>query len=296
MSDSLSVVVPVFNEEGALEEFLPRLVRYCSDAGHKLIVVDDGSTDGTAVLLDKATAGGAFEVVRHKLNRGYGGAIKSGIALAQTRYVITVDGDGQHRLEDIEALYEEIVARDADMVIGNRGNLHGEGLYRKSGKWLIRAIAHLLLKFDIRDLNSGMKICDTRLAQRYLSLCPDTMAWSDTIALVFISQRRLVTEYPITVQPRRTGASTINAMTALDTVKELFNIVVLFNPMKIFFPLAVALILAGLLWGLPIVLAGRGVSVGAMLALTSGLIFFLLGLIAEQLSMMRKSSIGDDIP
>jgi hypothetical protein len=67
----------------------------------------------------------------------------------------------------------------------------------------------------------------------------------------------------------------------------------LFNPMRIFLPLSLALIGAGFLWGLPIVIAGRGVSVGAMLAIVTGVILFALGLISEQLAMIRKASVRD---
>ena len=144
------------------------------------------------------------------------------------------------------------------------------------------------MPLQIRDLNSGMKICDAALAKKYLSLCPDTMAYSDIIALVFVSQKHLVVETPIKVKPRIGGKSTITASTAIDTLKEIVNVVVLFNPMRIFFPLALLFVLAGVAWGLPIVLLGKGVSVGAMLGIVTGIIFFFLGLIAEQLSLVRK--------
>ena len=127
-----------------------------------------------------------------------------------------------------------------------------------------------------------------RSRKKYLSLCPDTMAYSDIIALVFVSQKHLVVETPIKVKPRIGGKSTITASTAIDTLKEIVNVVVLFNPMRIFFPLALLFVLAGVAWGLPIVLLGKGVSVGAMLGIVTGIIFFFLGLIAEQLSLVRK--------
>src|SRR2546425_1067053 len=110
-----------------------------------------------------------------------------------------------------------------------------------------------------------------------------------TMTLIFISEHQLVKEHPITIRKRLTGESTITAHTALETVLEIFNIITLFNPMRIFLPIALVSFLAGIVWGLPIILQGRGVSIGAMLGITTGIICFFLGLIAEQLSSIRKS-------
>ena len=133
----------------------------------------------------------------------------------------------------------------------------------------------------------------TLLAKKYIRLCPDHMAFSDIIAMVFISKRHLVLERPINIKPRTAGVSTISTLTAIETVKEILNIVILFNPMRVFFPIAFLSIVAALAWGIPIALKGRGVSIGAMLGFTTGILFFLLGLLAEQLSQIRKDSVND---
>ncbi len=73
---------------------------------------------------------------------------------------------------------------------------------------------------------------------------------------------------------------------------EIINIVTLFNPMRIFLPLSLFFILIALAWEIPILIMGRGVSVGAMLGFITGLIFFLLGLIAEQLGNIRRLKIN----
>lgn len=287
-SGSLTIVIPAYNEEVSLREFLPSVLQFCQDKGIKLIVVNDGSTDKTQAVLDGFASSATMLVIRNKKNTGYGGAIKKGIQAADTTYVLTLDADGQHYLEDAEKLFKEITAGDADMVIGNRKGNPGGSYYRGMGKLLIRGIARILMPLDIYDINSGMKIYDTTLAQKYLSLCPDSMAFSDIIALVFINQRHLVLETPIRIRERKGGKSTINTLTAFETIKQILNIVVLFNPMRIFFPIAVLCILGSIAWGLPIILAGRGVSVGAMLGIVTGIFFFFFGLVAEQLSLIRK--------
>lgn len=285
----LTLVIPAFNEEQSLKKVLPSLLTYCAEKDYSVVIVNDGSTDGTATLLNQVTDP-RLQVVHHKINRGYGGAIKSGICRAETEFCIMLDADGQHRLEDVTSLLENIRKEDSDMVVGRRTG-PGGSRYRSTGRWLIRFTAGLLMKLPIHDLNSGMKIFHTVHAKKFLSLCPDSMAFSDVIALVFIHMKLKVTESDITTLPRTTGRSTINTMTAVETLKQILNIVILFNPMRVFFPMAVLFIVTSLAWGLPIVLAGRGVSVGAMLGITTGLILFFFGLIAEQLSQIRKGRI-----
>lgn len=286
--NDLTIVIPAYNEEQALSVFLPELIDYCRKNCCKLIIVNDGSKDDTKELLNRYAEPAFFNPLHHKVNRGYGMAIKSGINATKTKYVITIDADGQHQLEDVTALYEVLKNNDADMVIGKRKK-HKESLYRKTGKMLIRFIAGLLMPIHIQDLNSGMKIYNTEMIKQYLPLCPDNMALSDIITLIFLNQRRLVLEHPITIFPRTTGKSTIGIKTAFDTVLEILHVVTMFDPMRLFLPPALFFLLFSAVWGMPILLRGEGVSVGTLFLFVTGLIFFFLGLIAEQLALIRKN-------
>lgn len=288
---SLTVLVPIYNEADALHNFLPKLVETSRVKGWYIIFVDDGSTDGSPQLLAAFEAYSFVKVIKHKVNRGYGGALKSGILSTTTMYVVTIDGDGQHNVSDIEAVLTFAIDRDADLVVGNRGRWKNARPFREFGKGLIKLFTRILMPLPIHDLNSGFKLYRTELAQKYISLCPNSMAFSDVITLTFIHQRNLVLEYPISVRERQSGKSTIGLHTAFDTVIEIINLVLLFDPLRVFLPLSIACILFGLGWGTPIVLLGHGVSVGAMLAIVTGLLLFILGLIASQLSAIRKSMI-----
>jgi hypothetical protein len=179
-------------------------------------------------------------------------------------------------------------------VIGNRGRKQKNSWYRSLGKSIIRNFTSLLMRLPIYDLNSGFKLYRTDLAKKYLRLCPDSMAFSDIITLIFINYRRLVLEQPIHINPRRVGKSTINTSTAFETIIEILNLTMLFNPLRIFLPLSVFCILVGVVWGGPFILLGRGVSVGSMLAIVVGILFFFLGLLASQLSAIRMG-LNDDI-
>ena len=288
MTDPLTLVVPAYNEARSLRDFLPNLLEYCEREGWRVIVVDDGSTDATQQLLGEYELCGRLQVLQHKLNRGYRAALKSGISHAETEFVITVDADGQHRLCDVAELLEVIQSNDADMVIGRRDEQGRGSMYRTLGRWLIRRITKILVPSTVKDINSGMKIYRTSLARGYIRLCPNSMAFSDIIALVFLSERRLVLEHPVVVEPRATGRSTINTLTAFETLLEILHIIMLFNPMRLFLPVSMLCVLGGITWALPIIWMGRGVSVGALMAILSGLGAFALGLAAEQLALLRK--------
>lgn len=226
------------------------------------------------------------KIVKHKVNRGYGGALKSGILASETEYSIFVDADGQHKMEDVLNLFGLIQEKDADMIVGSRKGQRGHW-FREIGKWIIRSVAKMLMPVPIYDINSGMKIFRTEEAKKYMHLYPNTMAFSDIFCFVFLHHRYLVLEEPITVEERKGGTSTIGVSTAVNTVHEIVNIVTLFNPMKIFFPIALVFIMLGLAWGAYIVFQGKGLSVGSSFLIISGIMLFLIGLVAEQVSQIR---------
>lgn len=289
--NTLTVVIPAYNEAAALPGTVTAVLEHCSRYGWKVIVVNDGSRDQTREVLEPFEGNASLRVLHHKVNRGYGGALKTGLMAVDTEYAVSFDADGQHRTEDIDTLFTELLQHNADMVVGSRDNtIHGNW-YRELGKSIIRGIAGMLMPMPLKDLNSGFKLYRTSLLKQYLPLCPDSMAFSDIITLIFLSERNLVIETPIHVAPRSSGASTISTYTAFETVMEILNLVMVLSPLRFFLPLSFSCLVIGLGWGIPFILMGRGVSVGAMLAIVSALILFTIGLVTEQLSHLRKDII-----
>ncbi len=286
---SLSLIIPCYNEAEVLPAVMPEIIEFCSAQGYHLILVNDGSKDETQSILESTASGHDFiTIVRHKLNRGYGGALKSGLGASQTEYSIFMDADGQHHLSDVSKLYQKILENDADMIVGSRKGQPGNK-FRSLGKAIIRFIAKLMMTVPIYDINSGMKIFRTELGQKYLHLYPDSMAFSDIICLVFLHNRHLVLEEPISIQARKGGKSTIGIQTAFKTIMEIINIVTMFNPLKLFLPVAALMFCFGLAWGARFVILGRGVSIGSSMLLIMSVVVFLLGLIAEQLAAIRRN-------
>ncbi len=292
MAYTLSVVIPIYNEEQNLPDVLPSIIEYTQQRNWQLILVNDGSKDDSGKIINRLHAlHPAIQVVHHKVNRGYGGAIKSGIRVANTDFVITIDSDGQHQMTDIDKMMSHLEETDADMIIGSRKGQKDASLYRKFGKFIIRKLAQISLSTKVHDINSGMKLYNTELAKKYMKVCPNTMAYSDIIALIFINQRHLVLEHPITILPRKAGKSTINTKTAFETVKEILNILLFFNPLRFFIPLSIFFVVLGVAWEIPIFLRGDGMSVGALFLINFGILCFILGLLAEQISTIRRNII-----
>jgi glycosyltransferase involved in cell wall biosynthesis len=116
-SGQISIVIPAYNEEGAIADVVRKLQASLPANVAEIIVVDDGSRDRTAELVAETGA----RLVRHPTNRGYGAALKTGIRAAVGEYIMTVDADGQHRIEDVQQLCQSIqIERAPDMVIGHR--------------------------------------------------------------------------------------------------------------------------------------------------------------------------------
>ncbi|HKJ37550.1 MAG TPA: glycosyltransferase family 2 protein, partial [Anaerolineales bacterium] len=169
----LTVVIPVYNEAENLLSFALAAIEFCRKRNWKIIFVNDGSHDDTKQILDELTSSSHVQVVHHKVNRGYGGALKTGIRHVITPFLVTVDGDGQHHLEDVERIFQITLEKDADMVVGKREGMNISSAYRTLGKFLIRTFTKTLMPLPITDLNSGFKLYRTELAQRYITVCPD---------------------------------------------------------------------------------------------------------------------------
>ena len=293
--NNLTVVIPAYNEAEALPATISAVLEYCKSHHWKLFVVNDGSSDNTAEILESFKDQPRLTTFTHKVNRGYGSALKTGLLAVDTDYAVTFDADGQHQLSDIDAIFNLLLEEDADLVVGNRAGSKNTHWYREMGKWIIRRVAAMMVPMPLKDLNSGFKLYRTKLVQRYIPLCPNSMAFSDVITLIFLNEKHKVLEHPISINPRRFGSSKISTKTAFETIMEIINLVMLLAPLRFFLPASLLCFIVGIGWGIPFVATGRGVSVGAMLAIVTGLIMVMLGLVSEQLSQIRKELLIKDI-
>lgn len=279
---SVTVIIPAFNEAATVGEVVKEILHGGLDFVKEVLVVDDGSTDGTASAAQTAGA----RVISHGDNRGYGTALKTGIRAAMTPFILTMDADGQHRTEDIRGLWG--LAEGCDMVVGERTALIHSPIWRMPGKWALRALAVYLTRRAIPDLNSGLRIIRRDVAMKYLHLCPTGFSFSTTMSMALLTRGYGVQYVPIDVGPRKgKSKSTVSVATGFDTLVLALRISTLFNPLHVFVPASLFCASIGIFWGIPYALAGRGVSVGSMLAIVTALFLFSFGLISDQISQLR---------
>lgn len=284
---NITVIVPCLNEIENIPKVIPEVIKFCEKMQFELIIVNDGSIDGTKELL-KNYSSESLKVIHHKLNKGYGAAIKTGINSAANEWIITIDADGQHNLEDINKLLVKAEAADADMVVGSRIKQSSTSIYRGIGKFFIWKFSKFFIHHNIRDINSGMKLYKRDLALKYIVFCPDGMSFSDIIFFMFAYNRHLVIEEDITLKKRLYGSSTISTYTALETVMEIVNIVLLFRPIRFFLPLSAFVFVTGIYWAIWTYRQSGQLATGAELLLISSLIVLLMGLITEQITRLRR--------
>jgi glycosyltransferase involved in cell wall biosynthesis len=276
---TLTVIIPALNEAASIGAVIGELGQ-CRDFISAIVVVDDGSSDNTGSVAAELGA----TVIRHPANLGYGASLKTGLRHAGTGYVATFDADGQHQPSDLRRLWE--ARNQGAMIIGARQQLIHSPLWRMPGKWLLGAIASYLVRRRIPDLNSGMRLLTLDLARRYAHLCPRGFSMSTTLTMAVLSRGWPVAFVPIEVR-KRTGKSTVTLATGFETMVLMVRIICLFNPLRLFVPASALVAVFGILWGIPYALAGRGVSVGSMLAIVTAILLFSLGLICDQVSQLR---------
>jgi glycosyltransferase involved in cell wall biosynthesis len=274
---SVSVIIPAYNEAAHVAEQIRDVERVLKTTGwaFEIIVVDDGSTDGTA---DAASATGV-RILRRRPNRGYGAALKLGIHAARYDWILITDADGTYPSEAIP----ELLAASATnaMVVGARTGTHVQmPLERRPAKWFLRRLASYLAGQPLPDINSGLRLIRKSLVLRYEHLLPAGFSFTTTITLAAACNDHAVTYVPIDYRAR-IGESKIRPRHAYDFTILILRTIVFFNPLKIFIPLGGILALMGLA-KLGYDIYRDNLSESAVLALLGALIVWSVGLLADQ--------------
>lgn len=250
MSDQqFTVILPCYNEEGAILDTISSLLDTLKDSGHyELIVVNDGSTDASLRILQEAAQKyPALRVINHTRNRGYGAALKTGIRRARADLIVITDADGTYPNERIPELLE--IAKDADMVVGARTAI-GEVNYpfiRKIPKWFMIRYASWLAGQNIPDMNSGMRVFHKNVAEKFLNILPDSFSFTTTITLAMLTNYYNVRYVPIGYSSR-IGKSKIKPIRdTLNFLQLIIRTGMYFAPLRVFSPIVVAMALAFLI-------------------------------------------------
>ena len=195
-SGKIYIVIPAFNEESIIQD----VIREIQGAGYEnIIVVDDGSGDNTQ---KKAQDVGAI-ALKHKINRGYGAAVKTGIEAAKllgADIVITIDGDGQHDPKNIENLVNPILKENFDVVLGTRlKNPKGMPFYKKLQNWIANIITWYLFGLWVSDSQSGFRAYSKNAMEKINTRYDRYEYASEVIREIYIYKLKF-TEIPIQVR------------------------------------------------------------------------------------------------
>lgn len=276
---AISVVIPAYNEAGMVGAQIESVREVMDRTGYpyELIVVDDGSQDGTGNIVRQHDA----ILISKKYNRGYGAALKTGIAAAKYDWILIIDADGTYPVESIPQLLQALP--DDDMVVAARTgkNVHIP-LIRRPMKWVLGRLANYLAGYPIPDLNSGLRVFRKSLADRFAHLLPSGFSFTSTITMSLLLNDYRVLYIPIDYH-NRVGLSKVRALHVYDFLLVILRTAIYFNPLRFFLPFGMVFFAVGIgklaydVWRWKF-------SPNGGLLIVAALIVWAVGLLSDQLS------------
>ena len=275
----VSVIIPAKNEAAIIGDVVASVRQLYPDA--EILVVNDGSEDDTAAVAEGAGA----RVVTHPVSLGNGAAIKTGARNARGEIFVMMDGDGQHKAEDIGSLLK-MLDEGYDMAIGARDSGSHAGVGRLAANGLYNVFASMISGHRILDLTSGFRAVRADLFRKFLYLLPNGFSYPTTITMAFLRSGYPVIFLPIKAE-MRTGKSHIRPIRdGLRFLAIIFKIATLYAPLKVFLPISGLFFASGLsYYAYTYVTMGRFTNM-SMLIISASVIIFLIGLISEQITAL----------
>jgi glycosyltransferase involved in cell wall biosynthesis len=217
-----SIVIPAFNESASIGHVIDGCAALRGD--YQIIVINDGSTDGTGEILDSKSG---LTVIHHQENLGYGASLMTGIREADSEIIVTIDADGQHDHNDVTRLLDEI--EDCSMVVGARTSGSYFDASRTIGRKILFWIANFWTGSKIPDINSGLRAFRKSEVLRYEALLPPGFSFTTTLTLAMIKEKYPVRFVPI-VTRKRIGRSTFRRLRhGLRVLRGVLRLMVLYH-------------------------------------------------------------------
>lgn len=282
--ENLSIIIPAFNESEGIGTVLNSLIAELP--GSEIIVVDDGSIDGTSA---EVAGFPGVTLLAHEFNRGYGAAIKSGMRAATRDFIAWFDADNEHKADLLTAMLCRLERKRLAAVLGQRDR--SSTPVRGVGKMVIWLLARLLSVKSGSDLNCGLRIFRREIIAPYISVLPNGYSASMTSTIILIENKLPFEFHPVTVNPRM-GQSKVALVDGFRTALLVFRIVTLFAPMRLFLPIGCGTIALGFAYSLWVAMReGVGFPVLGAIVMVTGLLIAMMGLIADQISQIRLMEI-----
>jgi glycosyltransferase involved in cell wall biosynthesis len=282
----ISIIIPALNERDSIQETVQRLHAVCKENGiapYEIVLVDDGSNDGTGEL---GAAAGA-RVIRHPHNVGYGRSLKDGITAASYDTIVITDADGSYPLEAIPELMK--IYRDGfDMVVGARsGAFYRESIIKSPLRWILKMIVQFTANREIPDINSGLRVFSKATVVNYFKHVSDAFSFTTSLTLAYMMNAKFVRYHQIEYH-ERVGKSKVRLFRdSIRTLQYIIEAATYYNPLKIFglfgficFFMALLAFVLGVVFQ---IVSAFVLGVGAILL---GILVFAMGLLAVLLKQI----------
>lgn len=277
---TVSVIIPVYNEGETIQDLIQKIKTLYPD--FEIIVINDGSTDKTS----EAAARAGARVLTHPYNIGNGAAIKTGIRHATGNILVFMDGDGQHKPEDIRGILSNFP--EYDMVVGQRTRSGQASTGRSFANTVYNWLASYVAKVAVKDLTSGFRAVKADIARSFIYLLPNTYSYPTTMTLGVLRAGHSVKYMPIQILKRQNGKSNIRHFSdGIRFFMIIFKICTLYSPLRMFLPVSAFFFMTGFFYYIyTFWMEHRFTNMSALLFSTS-IIIFMMGLISEQVCQMR---------
>jgi glycosyltransferase involved in cell wall biosynthesis len=208
-----AIIIPVYNEEPVIKKVILQVLAHFDH----VVCVDDGSKDASVNEIAQTKA----YLIEHPINMGQGAALQTGVEFARqlgkVKYFVTFDADGQHRIEDVEAMIKEIQTGDFDIILGSR--FLGKTIGMSKSKMIILKLAikftNLTSGLRLTDTHNGLRVFTRKVAEDLQITLPD-MAHASELLEIIAEKKYSYKEIPVTIEytdySRSKGQSIINAV------------------------------------------------------------------------------------
>ncbi len=287
----LSILIPIYNEGKSIVNTIKQIKDELKSVefNWEIICINDGSIDNSFEIINEQKE---VIAINHKINKGYGAALKTGLRIAKYDTICITDADGTYPNDRIPDLFGYYISNHLDMIIGSRnGDDVSYPFIKKIPKFFISKLANYISNSKIDDINSGLRIFNKSIAFEFFHLYPNGFSFTTTITMGMLCSDYEVEYIPINYY-KREGESKINPWK--DTIgffKLLLKIALYFNPFKFFAPIIWFFVILSIAFLSRDIFYSNNLSQGGVLFPMFVLLFFSMGLLADLIIKRSKSHI-----